>query len=114
MVATVPPNHAQNPGHKPVGIFQNQGEFNQFMGSAKKQPLRIGEPADAQPDALKESGKQIQEQLARDIARLQKAARKKLISSPNPSQQERGEVLFGELFDFKPPAKPERDNKSKK
>jgi hypothetical protein len=72
------------------------------------------EITDAQSDALKESEQQIEAELARDIARLQEAARKKLISSLNLQQQQKVEDIFGELFSFKLPAKAEPSGKRSK
>jgi hypothetical protein len=94
---------------------QSQLRRRSLVDLLTNDPLKTElEITDPQSDALRESEKQIEEELARDIARLQEAARKKLISSLNQSQQERVEDIFGELFNFKPPAKPERENKSRK
>jgi hypothetical protein len=66
------------------------------------------EISDDQSQQLKQAEQEIQEELAREIAKLQESARKKLLSKLNRSQQERVEEIFGAAFEFQRPSKRDR------
>lgn len=69
--------------------------------------------SDEQSDELRETEKQIEEELARDIANLREAARKELISRLNRSQRDRVEEIFGDTFDLGPSKNTRDPRKSK-
>lgn len=66
-----------------------------------RDPLRSElELTDEQVRELRESEREIEAQLERDIARLRRQARRKLLSRLKPSQQEKVEELLGDLDDI--------------
>lgn len=62
-----------------------------------KSDLEITDP---QAEKLLDDEKEIEEELEKQIAKLQAEAREKLISKLNPEQKEKAKDLIGELFDF--------------
>lgn len=76
-------------------------------------PLRSElEITDQQAEDLREEAKQIEEDLAKEIARLRSEARDRLLSRLNPSQKSRVENMIGDAFQFSAPQKPAANPKA--
>ena len=69
------------------------------------------EITDDQSSDLKAKEKEIEEELQREIAELREKARKKLLSSLRPTQQEAVEKMIGDAYEFK--AKSKRKTRKK-
>ena len=78
-------------------------------------PLRSKlEISKEQEDALRKAEKEIEEELAREIAELRSRGRDKLLSKLKRTQREQVEEIFGDAFEFsKRKAKKPRSGKPK-
>lgn len=81
---------------------QTQLRRRSFIDLLTSDPLKSRlEISDTQSEDLKKTAAEIEADLAREIARLQSDARKKLLSRLTQKQQTQVEEVFGESFEFK-------------
>jgi hypothetical protein len=82
--------------------IQTQLQRRSFVELLTNEPLKSRlKISESQSEELKKSAAEIEADLAREIAQLQAAARKKLLSRLAQTQQEQVEEIFGETFEFK-------------
>ena len=79
-------------------LLQRRGLVDVLTSNPVKSDLEI---TDQQSNDLKEFEKVVQEDLAKEIAKLQEKARDRLLSKLNPSQKKQAEEMIGDAFVFK-------------
>ena len=93
-------------------VAQNQLRRKSFVEWLTSEPWKTQlEISDDQAISLKESEKQIEEDLQREIAALREKARKQLLGKLKNKQQQQVEELFGDDFQFSDPESKERTRK---
>jgi hypothetical protein len=83
--------------------LQRQGTAAGITGDALAEELGL---TDEQKERLRERGKEIEEDVKREIARLRKEAEEKLLAELTPPQRDKLKKLLGEEFEVKPRSQP--------
>ena len=94
-------------------LLQRRSLVEVLTSNPVKSDLEI---TDQQSNELKEFEKVVQEDLAKEIAKLQEKARNRLLSKLNPTQEKQAKDMIGDVFIFKNEAKkkPVRGKKTKR
>ncbi|MFK7768063.1 MAG: hypothetical protein AB8B55_12640 [Mariniblastus sp.] len=79
-------------------LLQQRGFVEVLTSNPVKSDLEI---TDQQSDELKEYEKIVQEDLAKEIAKLQEKARDRILSKLNPTQKKQAKEMIGDAFEFK-------------